>query len=790
MPLTGQRLWSRLSKMSSDELTTRLRQEVSKRLDVALYGWGLPLGSNGLKLSAKSPGNFFFSQDELPGRIQLLRQHLPQQEKLIVDRAETICQHRFSLLGYRDVSYGERIDWQLDAVHGKRSRLIPWFKINFLDFDTVGDHKVTWELNRHQHLVTLAKAWALTGEKRFADEVFSQWYSWQRANPYPLGANWASSLEVGFRSLSWIWVDHLLAGYAHSPAGFREDLIHGLALNGRHIEKYLSTYFSPNTHLLGEAVALFALGVLYPQIQSAERWKNHGWKIIQQEAQRQVRPDGVYFEQSLYYHVYALDFFLYARLLAQRNGITSSAEFDRVIRKMLSFVAAVSQDGPPDGFGDDDGGRLFDGTRNRAEHMQDPLAIGSALFPEETFHPELTEEAIWLLGSRAIPSSPQDRPQTIRSFSFPDGGVFIIASAELIPQQMIVDAGPQGTGHCGHGHADALSVKFSANGNPWLVDSGTYNYIGPGNERNIFRGTRAHNTLTVDGTDQAVPEGPFAWSAIPETRVDLSLRAATFSLFAASHNGYERLPNPVRHRRFIFHLHGHFWIIRDVAEGRGSHLLETSWHFGSGVEISPRKNGFVAWQKNGESTPGHMLFLPAENSPWTCQLSSDFISPAYGEKVAAPVLRCSAQVDIPAEHAVLLNSGIDSQRAEWEVGSFSRHVSESRAKSQSPAIYRYESNGNLHFVVFPQEHTTPWDFGPWSSDAGFFYFHVRDRRIDRVFLVNGRSLQFRGTSLFSLSAPLQWLEWSDGKGQVEIACSDGAFAVLPGSDVFSSEVIL
>jgi hypothetical protein len=41
-------------------------------------------------------------------------------------------------------------------VHGKRAPLNPWFKIPFLDFAVVGDHKVTWELNRHQHLVTLA----------------------------------------------------------------------------------------------------------------------------------------------------------------------------------------------------------------------------------------------------------------------------------------------------------------------------------------------------------------------------------------------------------------------------------------------------------------------------------------------------------------------------------------------------------------------------------------------------------------------------------------------------------
>jgi len=207
--------------MSWGEVETRLRQELSKRLDVALYGMGLQPERNGLRLSSKMRGSFFFTPPEVSQRISLLREHLPQQAAAIVADADEIRSHRFRLLGYRGLSYGSEVDWHLDAVHGLRSPMIPLFKINFLNFSEVGDHKVTWELNRHQHLITLAKAWLLCGERAYADEVFAQWYSWQRANPYPLGANWASSLEVAFRSLSWIWVDHLLAGYPSVPVGFQ-----------------------------------------------------------------------------------------------------------------------------------------------------------------------------------------------------------------------------------------------------------------------------------------------------------------------------------------------------------------------------------------------------------------------------------------------------------------------------------------------------------------------------------------------------------------------------------------
>src|SRR5208282_6768920 len=110
-----------------------------------------------------------------------------------------------------------------------------------------------------------AKAGLLSGDHKYARELTAQWRSWIKANPYPLGINWGSTLEVAFRSLSWIWVDHLLAG-AEEYEGLRAELAPALAFHGRYIERYLSTYFSPNTHLLGEAVALFSLGALYPQM--------------------------------------------------------------------------------------------------------------------------------------------------------------------------------------------------------------------------------------------------------------------------------------------------------------------------------------------------------------------------------------------------------------------------------------------------------------------------------------------------------------------------------------------
>src|SRR5467141_3462047 len=350
---------ARVCRMDWEEVRVRAGQEFYKQSDLLMHRMGVHAGAIRLNTdSVARHGQFFFSAREIPGRTELLRKHLPDEAAEILHEADEICAHRFRLLGYEHLEFtldrsrgnfagdnfrGDNlhdIDWHLDPVHGRRAPLDPWFKIPFLDFAAVGDHKVTWELNRHQHLVTLAKARLLSNDEKYSRELIAQWRSWIKANPYPLGINWGSSLEVAFRTLSWIWIDQMLAD-APRYRELRADLLPALAFHGRYIDRYLSTYFSPNTHLLGEAVALFFLGTLYPQIETAALWQQTGWKILLQEAHRQVRPDGVYFEQSLHYHVYALDFFLYARLLAANHKIEIPADYDSTVGKMLSVVQAL-----------------------------------------------------------------------------------------------------------------------------------------------------------------------------------------------------------------------------------------------------------------------------------------------------------------------------------------------------------------------------------------------------------------------------------------------------------------
>ena len=756
----------------------RLGQEFNKRCDLLKYRVGLHDAAPAFNVhSVASRGRFFFSSDEVEDRLELLRKYPPGEADAVLREADEICGHRFRLLGYENLDFSidssrtgsdnhnfREIDWHFDPVHGKRAPLNPWYKILFLDFNIVGDHKVIWELNRHQHLVTLAKARLLSGDNKYARELIEQWRSWVRANPYPLGINWASSLEVAFRSLAWIWIDQLLAGLAEYNE-FRAELVAALGFHGRYIERFLSTYFSPNTHLLGEAVALFFLGTLYPQMPQAERWKDSGWKIVLREAERQVRPDGVYFEQSLYYHVYALDFFLHARLLAARNEMQIPAAYDAVLQRMLDVIAALAQAGPAEGFGDDDGGRLFNSRRNRTEDMTDPLAIGAVMYSKQFGAAPLTEEAIWLFGGQAVDllNSGSETPASVETHAFRDGGVFVMGDSEPFRQEVVVDAGPQGVGRSGHGHADALSLRLTMDGRRWLVDSGSgvYTSADPA-ERNRFRGTGAHNTLRVDGADQAIADGPFSWTDIPNIEVEAWIAGKTFSYFAGSHNGYARLADPVLHRRQVVKIAGGMCVVRDVAQANAEHDLEVLWHFAPALEVKAIGPGRVkVTEADGSAGDSELNLIMPEATAWQTEINPTLVSPAYGMLQAASLVRGHARVGLPAETATALLTSRRAVRSQ-DSSLFSRDTLRfASARHTAAQAYELTSRDEDHKFFFALGDEV-WTADGWSSDARLLFCRIQKQNLAHLIVIGGTRVEWRGKPLMTMAQPFNFFEWRHG----------------------------
>jgi len=735
--------------MERAELRDRARQEIGKRQDGLLALFQFDFALRVRRSDHSKAGNFFFAAEDVDARLDLLRQRLPAQVATIIRQSDMVLQHRFDLLGYADLNYGSPIDWHLDLVNGKRAPRKVFYRVHYLDFGEVGDSKVTWELNRHQHLVTLAKAYRLTGNARYPDEILRQWRQWWAENPYAIGINWASSLEVAFRSLSWLWTYHLLEGAPGLP-DFREEWLRGMALHGRHIQRYLSTYFSPNTHLLGEGVALFFLGVLCPELADAENWKAKGWQIVLEEARRQVQGDGFHFEQSTYYHVYALDFFIHAAILASLNNVSLPTEFEKTIEEMSTALCLLGRAGGPPRFGDDDGGRLFDPRRNCPEHLLDPLSTGAVLFNRGDFKRaavSLREETIWLLGTQGVKvwDELETNPLEMSSAALTKSGYYLLSS-EKPNAQLVADCGPLGTQSGGHGHADALSVTLQSKGHSLLIDPGTYQYAGEGNERDLFRGTAMHNTVRVDGLDQAEPATPFSWRRMNSAKVEHWIQGRSFDFLVASHNGYERLAQPATHRRWILSLRNGMYLVRDRVEGNGKHLLELSWHLGQDLQMIEHGLYRVKQASHG------LALLPAEGHGWAEEVRKQFWSPAYGEKAGATVAVFSTNGELPREFCVLL---VTLEEALRIPGTFAKL--DGKKEEVAVDAYRFLGDTGEHRFYFSNAGTN-WQHSEVSSDARFVCWIHAAGAAEKLILAGGSYAVLEGGPELRLKRSVAWGE--------------------------------
>jgi Heparinase II/III-like protein/Heparinase II/III N-terminus len=767
---------SRLREMDRAELFQRARQEFTKRHDTLLAKVGFDLAPTARTAGSPANGSFFFNSQSVDSSLAALRQRLPGHAQRIVVQAEKICSRRFDLLGYNDLDYGTLIDWHLDAVHNVRAPRKAFHRVRYLDFAEVGDSKVTWELNRHQHLVTLAKAFRLTGDRRFSSEILLQWRHWNAQNPYPVGINWASSLEVAFRSLSWIWAHQLLQD-SPEAAGLPPEWLPALALHARHIERNLSTYFSPNTHLLGEGVALFFIGVMFPQWAAAERWKSLGWKMVLQEAERQVRADGFHFEQSTYYHVYALDFFLHSAVLASLNNVPIPTRFEQTLEKMLDALMLLARAGPPPRFGDDDGGRVFDPRRNRSEHLLDPLSTGAILFQRGDFKAvagELREETLWLLGIEGV--CQWDALETVPSeeaaVALKEAGIYLL-TGRTSQTQLVIHAGPHGAQSGGHRHADALSLCLHSRGHALLLDPGTLEYVGPSGDRDLFRGTGMHNTVRVDGLDQAEGAGPFSWQRLPQMKAERWIQGNSFDYVVATHDGYQRLSDPATHRRFVVSLRNGTYLVRDVIEGKGNHGLEIPWHLGPDMQLV--EHGL--YRVKGASQ-GLALLTPAGHG-WAEELRRESWSPVYGQKAPMTVLRFTTSATLPAEFAVLL---VTLEEAHRRPGSLTRI--ESVATGSPVRGYKHvEANGQCSYVF--GEGGTVWHVDGLSSDAEFVCWMRTSGDEQRLILCEGSFAAVDSGIELRCSAVVRWAEVTVKSRQRTVYCSNPA--AVKGEEEASAE---
>ncbi len=417
-----------------------------------------------------------------------------------------------------------------------------FWRIDYRPGNAVGDARLVWEPSRLQHLVKLALIALQNPDQkvrtRAGDVVEAQVRSWCAANPFPIGIHYASSMECALRLIAVCVSADLIRATPAFPrlVAYLARLVFSHA---QLIERRLSLHSSAGNHTVAEGVGLVFAGLLFPELPGSARWLSRGKALLEQEAQRQVLPDGGGLEQAFWYHLFVVELIGLACWLLAHEGSGAPEVLDTAFQRGRGFLRSMA-DGPGDlaSIGDSDNGRA----------LSDRFSV---VF---------------------------DKPPTMRKeglLTFETSGYSLVRRPK--GWRLLFDHGPLGMApNFGHGHADALSVTLDIAGQPIFCDAGTYMYGGDQDRRKYFRGTTAHNTVTVDSQDQAEQSSAFAWQNPYQAQLLYSGEEENVCLLLAQHNGYRRLG--IHHLRAIYVSEDGLLSVWDRLTGLGRHRITAHWH--------------------------------------------------------------------------------------------------------------------------------------------------------------------------------------------------------------------
>ena len=501
-------------------------------------------------------------------------------------------------------------------------------------------------------LVPLAQAYATTGDSIYLEGIKSHLNSWFEQCPYPLGPHWISSLELGIRLINWSIVWQLLGGAeseiftGEQGQKFRDRWLTSIHQHVHFICNYYSGFSSANNHLIGEASGVFVASRTWPYWQEFIGWGSEAKVILEREARSQNFSDGVNKEQAISYQQFVLDFLLLPLLCERAKSEEFSEGYLKTIESMLEYLASVIDvGGNVPMFGDADDGYVVSlSTEPNFCPYRSLLATGAVLFNRADFKQKagaFDEKSFALLGVkghdlyRVLPGAEQALPSRR---SFPEAGYYILgANFETSSEvRMIMDVGPLGLGNiAAHGHADALSIYLSVGGKEILIDPGTYAYHTEKKWRNYFRGTAAHNTVSVDGFDQSEIGGNFMWLRKARAVLDTFNSEVDPTFLRGGHDGYMCLKDPVEVTREVtFYEQRQLFTVSDLLSFKQVHRIEQFWHFSEEATVSQLDDNVIIVCNGGVKVrftfdPRLSLTMESGNAEAPC----GWVSRAFDSKV-------------------------------------------------------------------------------------------------------------------------------------------------------------
>lgn len=470
---------------------------------------------------------------------------------------------------------------------------------------------VEWHILLHKfyYAVGLAQHYAATGDQRMLTHFVDLVESWIAQTP----VNFIAADVTGRRVQNWIYASYIFARAGASFAPEFEARLH--ASIDRQIERMLDELAPSRNHRALELYAVFLTAIALPALTRAHEWLELAVREMVDNMRADILGDGVHCELSTDYHHIALRNYLLFVRVARANGIELPAAVQPLLCSALDFAMHIHR---PDGTIP----ALSDADSRSFDYL---LAWGAELFGRNDYRFVATR-------GRA------GRPPATSNASFPVSGYHVQRSSwrgrsYADARFLVFDCGPIGAGN--HGHLDALSIEAYAYGRRLIVDPGRYTYDEQGdvNWRAQFRGTAAHNTVAINGSDQAIYVQRGARKRVREPHPRVTFIDVPSDRHICALHGRIDSPNyPAIHDRFVIFVRERYWVIVDQLCADAPHDYRLNFqldHTAHGhTRIEHRSGGaFVAM-------PGAQLIL--SDPTHAARIADGYVSEEYGIKHAAP----------------------------------------------------------------------------------------------------------------------------------------------------------
>jgi hypothetical protein len=375
-----------------------------------------------------------------------------------------------------------------------------------------------------------------------------------------------------------------------------------IELHGIYSFRYGSKFSSANNHLIAEASGLFIAGS-YWSFKESSLWQKKGKRILEKEIQKQHSLNGINKEEASEYIQFITDFFLIAYIVGERTGQKFDAAYEQTLKNILKYIYHLMDiSGKVPYYGDDDDGKVLSlSMKSSGSNFQSLLTSGAILFTETKFKSkgnffDLKNQILFGQDGKEVLGALPSGKFGSETKLYKDEGHFIIKKGDGTNETYLhIDIAPLGyLSIAAHGHADALSFFLHVDGSPYIIDTGTYTYHSDPKWRQYFKGTLAHNTITVDGLDQATYGGPSLWLDHFKVRLSELIDQKNITKIRGSHNGYQK--RGITHTRsFTFDKLNEIITIDDEIISKNStlHTYEFPLHLHPEIKLSQlSKNEF------------------------------------------------------------------------------------------------------------------------------------------------------------------------------------------------------